>query len=200
MWCMGDYKNLSDIQLLELLGQSNHKAYGEIFNRYNYLLIRHAYKKLKDEDLAKDIIQEVFTTLWVKRETELKSDNLLGYLYICIRNKILDHFGRQKVESKYITSLSDFAKNASYANTDYLIREKDLKAYIEKEIQELPPKMRLIFEMSRNEHYSHREIAEILNTSEHNVSKQIVNALKILKAKLGIRLFMLLLLEYLSSK
>jgi len=197
---MGDCKNLSDVELVGLLKQSNHKAYEEIYNRYNYLLIQHAYKKLRDEDLAKDIIQEVFTNLWVKRENELKAGNLVGYLYVCARNKILDHYGRQKIESKYISSFSEFALNHSPANTDHLLREKDFKAYIEKEIQALPKRMRQIFELSRNEHYSHREIAEILDTNEQNVSKQIMNALKILRNRLGIYLFMMLILHYLSSK
>ncbi|TKC06205.1 RNA polymerase sigma factor [Pedobacter frigoris] len=197
---MLDCKKLSDAQLVDLLKESNYKAYDEIYNRYHYLMITHAYKKLKDEDLAQDVIQEVFANLWVKRESDLTAVNLVGYLYTCTRNKILDIFGHQKIESKYISSFSDFTLNNGVENTDHLVREKEFKAYIEKEIQALPKKMRQIFEMSRKEHYSHKEIAEILNTSEYNVSKQITNALKILRARLGIYLFIVLILNYLSSK
>ena len=85
---------------------------------------------------------------------------------------------------------------ASSADTDHLIREKQLKAYIEKEIQALPPKMRAIFEMSRKEHLSYKEIAAITNTSENNVSTQVNNALRILRAKLGLVMYIYFLIKF----
>jgi DNA-binding NarL/FixJ family response regulator len=60
-----------------------------------------------------------------------------------------------------------------------------MRAYIEKQIQALPPKMRRVFQMSRNENLSHREIAERLGTTEDNVSKHVTNALRILRTKRG---------------
>ncbi len=77
--------------------------------------------------------------------------------------------------------------------TGHRVRENDLKAYIEKEIQALPPKMKQIFELSRKAHLSHKEIAEKLDTSENNVSTQITNALRILRTKIGILGFFLLI-------
>jgi len=65
----------------------------------------------------------------------------------------------------YILPLSAFVVNKRLAPTDYSVRAGDLKAYIEKEIQVLPLKMRLIFEMSRKENISHKEIVEQLNVS-----------------------------------
>lgn len=181
---MTNYKTLSDEQLLGMLKVSDRLAYTEIYNRYHYLMLHHAYKKLRDEELAKDVIQELFTGLWVRREREIKATNLSGYLYTAARNRILDIFAHQKVQSSYVeSSLQDFALNGDYANTDHLIREKEFRLYIEREIQALPAKMREIFELSRKGNLSHKEIAEQLNTSEHNVSKQISNAIKILKKR-----------------
>jgi len=178
------YKTLNDEELLRMLKASDQLAYTEIYNRYHYLMLNHAYKKLRDEELAKDVIQELFTSLWVRREQDIKAANLAGYLYTAARNRILDIFAHQKVQSSYVeSSLQDFAQNGNYANTDHLIREKEFRNYIEKEIQALPKKMREIFELSRKGNMSHKEIAEHLNTSEHNVSKQISNAIKILKNK-----------------
>ena len=97
---------------------------------------------------------------------------------------ILDIFAHEKVKSSYAEdSLQDFARTGNHDNTDHLVREKEFMAYIEREIQALPPKMREIFELSRKGHLSHKEIALLLDTSEHNVSKQISNAIKILKKK-----------------
>jgi len=183
---MGAYSSLSDNELINLLKESDHSAYNEIYHRYFYQTYVHAYKKLRDEEQAKDIVQDVFAALWFKREHNLPTSNLPGYLFTAVRNKIFDLFAHQQVKSKYIESLQVFMTKQTSEPTDHLIRENDLKAYIEKEIQTLPPKMKRIFEMSRKENLSHKEIAEQLNVSENNVSKQVNNALRALRTKLGI--------------
>jgi RNA polymerase sigma-70 factor (family 1) len=193
---MWDYKTLSDSELTSRLKDSDHAAFTEIYKRYYYLMFVHAYKKLRDEDQAKDIIQELFTTLWVKREFGLNTTNLAGYLYTSVRNRIFDLFAHQKVESNYIDSLRDYIDTNKSVSSDSLIREKDLRAYIEKEVQALPPKMRLIFEMSRKENLTHKEIADKLSISENNVSKQVNNALRVLKTKLGVIVYIYFLVKF----
>ncbi|MNY42098.1 RNA polymerase sigma factor [compost metagenome] len=68
---------------------------------------------------------------------------------------------------------------------DGRVRQRDLARQIEQEIQSLPPKMRVIFEMSRKEYKTHKEISEYLNISDKTVKKQVNNALHILRAKLN---------------
>jgi len=156
----------------------------------------HAYKKVRDEEQAKDIIQDLFTNLWFKRESNSIGTNLAGYLFTSVRNKIFDLFAHEKVKGDYILSLRDFMSSAGNADTDHLIREKQLKAYIDLQIQALPPKMRAIFEMSRKEQLSYKEIAKITNTSENNVSTQINSALRILRAKLGLVMYIYFLIKF----
>ena len=67
---------------------------------------------------------------------------------------------------------------------DSLVRERDLARRIEAEIQSLPPKMRAVFELSRKEHKSYKEISDYLNISDKTVKKQVNNALHILRTKL----------------
>lgn len=181
---MTRYNRYSDEELLKMLRASDHYAYTEIYNRYHYMLLQHAYTKLGDEEQAKDVVQELFVNLWLRRESEMNAVNLAGYLYKATRNKILDIFAHQKVRENHVqASLNDFASNYSYADTDHLVLEKELSAYIERQVQALPRKMREIYELSRKGHYSHREIAEMLDTSEANVSKQMTNAIRILRKK-----------------
>jgi RNA polymerase sigma factor (sigma-70 family) len=91
---------------------------------------------------------------------------------------------------QYIKSYEHIVDNGS-AITDHGIRVKLLKEFIEKEVSNLPPKMREIFELSRNEHLSHKEIAHKLEVSEKTVRNQINNALKILRGKWGIVIYLL---------
>jgi len=181
---MSVYKNVSDRELSILLREGDKAAYTEIYQRYYRLLFVHSYKKLRNEEEAKDLIHELFASLWKKRDTIDFNGNLVGYLYISMRNRVLDYFSHKDVESKYITSLQHYI-DIDNAKTDYRIREKDLLEFIKKEIQALPPKMKEVFELSRNEYLSHKEIGEKLDISEQTVSKHISNALRTLRVKLG---------------
>jgi len=151
---MSDYTKYPDVELVRLLKTSDHAAFTEIYNRYFYLLYVHAVKKLQDGDLAKDILHELFTKLWVRREWPLTAENLVGYLFTLTRNRILDHFSHQKVKARYMDSLKNYMSTANTSRTDALVREHDLNALINKEIDAMPKKMRAIFVLSRREQLS----------------------------------------------
>ncbi len=67
---MAAYKDLSDNELLQLLKESDHAAYTEIYHRYFYLLYVHAYKKLRDETRQRMLYKMCSPTLWFKRESD----------------------------------------------------------------------------------------------------------------------------------
>jgi RNA polymerase sigma-70 factor (family 1) len=181
-----DYILFSDSALVTLITASDHFAYQEIYQRYFKTIFNQAYAKLGNEHTAKDIVQELFIHLWIKRNSLPHISNFGGYLSTSIKNRIFNFFQHQQVESKYIDSLKDFINTGETAHADYLVRTHDQQAHIENAIQALPGKMKKIFEMSRKEHLPHKEIAKKLSTSEDNVSKQITNAIRILKTKLEV--------------
>jgi RNA polymerase sigma-70 factor (family 1) len=183
---------ISDQDLVSQLREGSQDAYTEIYNRYKWLLHAHAYKKLGDRDAANDLIQELFTSIWTKRGDIFLTSTLSAYLYTAVRNRVLNIIEHRQVESKYIDSLMAYADGYVSA-TDHLIREKQLTEIIDKEIAALPSKMREIFELSRKSHATHKEIAEQLNISEQTVTKQIKNALKILRVRLGLMIYVFLI-------
>jgi len=189
---MTNYSAQSDTELLNLLRLDDRAAYTEIYDRYALVLLGHAYNKTRDREEAKDVVQEVFTMLWAKRET-LQVDYLAGYLFRSVRNIILNQIAHEAVQEKFILSMEKFA--ASNEIPDHLIREKQLMAIIEREVAALSPKMREVFVLSRNEHLSHGEIADLLGISEQTVSKHVTNALKILRVRLGVLAFVVLLIH-----
>lgn len=179
----------SDTELIALLKSNDAIAFTIIYNRYFDKLYIHAAQKLNNKAEAQDLMHELFTQLWNKRATIEISSNLSGYLYTAVKNKILDIIAHQNVESKYINSFQGFIDHG-YCVTDHRIREKQLTELIDKGIASLPLKMREVFILSRKQKLSHKEIAAQLNLSEQTVKKQINNALKILRIKLGTMLFL----------
>ncbi len=176
--------SISDSELVDLLISGDEKAFTQIYERYFGVLYVHAYKILQNEDEVKDILQDLFSTIWIRREKLNITSGLSAYLYKSVRNKIFDTLSHKKVATRYIDSLKAFVEQG-YMNTDHLVRERELSALIEKGIVALPEKMRHVFELSRKGNYSHREIAQQLNLSEQTVRTQVKNALRILRVKLG---------------
>jgi RNA polymerase sigma-70 factor (family 1) len=186
--------SLSDSELVTLLQSGDGGAYKEIYERYSIIILNHAYNKTRDREEAKDIVHEVFTTLWASRYDVKLNSNLSGYLYTCVRNVFFNQIARNCVQSKYLASLKDFSLSGEVV-TDHLVRERQLMEIINHEIADLPPKMGEVFRLSRNEYLSHKEIAEKLGISEQTVSKQVTNALKILRVKLGVIVYILFLIH-----
>lgn len=185
---------LTDQELTDLLLSGDEKAFNQIFKRYNALLYIHAFKKLDNREESKDVVQEVFATLWAKREHIIFKTNLAGYLYTAVRNKIFDFVSHQQVASKYIVSLEDFLDHGTVV-TDHLIREKQITELIDQEINLLPPRMRAVFILSRKHYKSHKEIAAELNITEETVKDQVKKALKILRSKLGLIIYLTFLFK-----
>jgi RNA polymerase sigma-70 factor (family 1) len=183
------YTGLSDGELAILLQQGDRAAFTEIYNRYKYLLYLHVYKRLRNADEAEDIIHDLFAVLWNNRETFVLKTHLSGYLYTAVRNRVFKFMAHKDIESAYVTSFFETAKSTVNI-TDHLVREHQMTLLIEKEIAALPSKMREIFELSRKHHLSHKEIADQLQLSEQTVSKQVTNALRILRAKLWFLTFL----------
>ena len=179
------YEKASDEELVILLQAGDQPAFTEIYSRYKGLLIVHAYKKLGDFEEAKDVVQDIFSSLWNNHADMPATRNLPGYLYTLTRNKILNLIEHKNVELRYASSFTDMVKEQNYV-TDLVLREREMNAIIEREIDALPPKMKEVFLLSRRKHLSHKEIAEQLDISEYTVKNHIKGALKILRVRLGL--------------
>ncbi|WP_316737748.1 RNA polymerase sigma-70 factor [Pedobacter aquatilis] len=179
---MANYKLLTDNELFDLVQLRDKYAFEEIYERFNGLLFIYACKLVSEKEDARDIVQEIFVYLWSNPNIKIKSQ-LSAYLYTAVRYKVFDWLDKNKSKSNYLLSLENFIEQGNCITDDY-IREREFASIIEKEVSLLPPKMRQIFEMSRQQHLSQKEIAEILHLSDKTVKKQMSNALKVLRLKL----------------
>lgn len=178
------YAEFTDAELIVLLKKKDHAAFTEIYNRYSVLMFYKVNQMLRDEEVSKDLVQDLFVGLWDKPVLIQENSNLAGYLYIGSRNSVLKFIQRNKLKNDYIASLAAYATEVSM-ETIHDIDERELKLIVQREIDQLPAKMKVIFEMSRKDNLSHAEIADKLGLSDQTVKKQVNNALKILRTKLS---------------
>lgn len=175
-----DYKDFSDAQLVDQLKVSDAAAFSEIFKRYRGILLLFTFRRLQDVEQAKDLINDAFADIWEKRETINMPGNLRPFLITIIKNKILDLYRHKKVSQKYLDSMRSYLET-QVDNTDYLIRQKELSAIIDKEIDALPEKMQRVFILSRKEYMNRKEMSKYLNVPEGYIKINVQRALKILK-------------------
>ena len=181
---MPEYHKLNDSELIDLIRKNDEGAFAEIYQRYWTIMYMHALKMLKNEDDARDVIQELFTTLWTKSNTMTSNINLSGYLYVTTRNKVLDLIEQKRVRSSHLDGLTSYIE--AYGNkTEDDISEREMMQALDQEIQQLPAKMKVIFEMRVKQHKTYKEIAEALEISDKTVKKQVSNAIKIIKPRLS---------------
>ena len=176
--------NDDDSRLLNQLKEGNATAFDGIYQKYWKNVYNQAYKRLRNDDLAKDVAQEVFIQLW-ERKDDSPILQLKPYLYVMTRNsvfRLMERMGRLKMIE--MEEAPKHVEDTSHA--DELLYLHELQSYIETLIKELPEKQQLIFRMRYFDHLSSLEIAEKLNISPKTVRNTIGKVLTKLKEQLFI--------------
>jgi RNA polymerase sigma-70 factor (ECF subfamily) len=183
---MNVYRSLADTELVIRLNRQDMAALEEVYLRYWSGLYDYAYRMLKDSPAAEDLIQDLFINLVSNLDNlQIQHTSLQSYLYRSIRNAVINQSYRDKNKQKYIESLKDFIEQGVFA-TDELVLEREMTKRIEEAIATFPPKMKEVFELSRKQFLSRREVAKAANVTESTVDTHINRALKILKNVLGL--------------
>lgn len=174
------YQQLSDDALMQLLRDSDMAAFAEIYRRYWERMTMHVLKVIGSKEDARDIVQEVFVSVWRRREEiELRS-SLAGYLLRSVRNISIRHIERNITRHQYLQTLS-LAAEWDRTDPGQCYEAKELQEQIERAVAGLPAKMQEVYILSRREKMSYKEIAEHLGIAENTVKKQLSNALKTLR-------------------
>jgi len=166
----------SDAMLLQAIRQGDAAAFKLLYDRYWQRLYVKACQRVEKSE-AKDIVQEVMTTLWRRRNDVFTfEDGEIGrYLFTAVKYRVISHYAYGAAEIRN-TELFDLP--AAYANP---LEAKEFSEFIESEIRQLPPRMQEIFRLSREEELSIGDIARRLNLSEQTVKNQLTEALRRLR-------------------
>lgn len=177
------YCSLSNEQLLVLLKDGDQQAFATLYDRNWEEVLTYVFKAIGSLDEAQDIVQEIFISIWRRRGEIAVSTSFKAYLLKSARNLSIRHMSKAGVKSRLLQELADQMHEAELSFHDSLELD-ELEARVDKAVENLPPKMREIFILNRNENLSYREIAETLGISEMTVKKQISNARKSIRAEM----------------
>ncbi len=172
-------KNISDDELVEKLREGDIEAFDVVFEKYGDRLFGFAFQYLKSKEETEGLVQEVFLKIWEKRKTLKKDSSLKSYLFTITYHNICKFFRRKQLREKLnqeIGLVSDISMD-----TEEQIDYNSTLEQIEKLIEQLPPKQKVIFEKSRKEGKSTREIADEMHLAPGTVDNHISAVLKFLR-------------------
>jgi len=168
-----DYARVMDLQ------KGSRTAFREIFNSYQAKLLDYAISIVKTERIGKDIVQETFIRLWTNRRKLDPNQSLSGYLHTIARNLALNHLKRaandKEIKKKIWQNIQE-SQNRTQTSENIIAQESDY--LIQEAIERMPPKRKLIFQLSRQKGMTHQEIGLELGISKNTVKNQMVSALK----------------------
>ena len=174
---------LNDKEFISSLKKGDSKGYQFLVTSYHQKLCVYANSLTNDSDLAEDIVQNVFMSIW-KNRNKLKDQFVVkSYLYKSVYNEFIDQYRKKKavltLEKKHIDALT------------YIVEEEDEKSLeklisiVKKEIDKLPPKCKQTFLLSKEEGLTNLEISEYLNISIKSVEAHITKAFSVLRKSIG---------------
>jgi len=154
------------------------------------LLAKFAHRYIYEKDVCEDLIQDVFTSLWEKRNN-LNISSLKSYLFTAIKNKCLGYLRHLNVRDKHEVFLIE----AYFESSGEIVVHNELAVKIKQILAELPDSMRHIFEQKYLNGLTTAEIAEDLDVSTNTINTQLKRAKKKIRQELlsqGIKVLFLM--------
>jgi RNA polymerase sigma-70 factor (family 1) len=153
------------------------QAYRELYTSLYSYLFGFAKTIVQSRESAEEVVSDVFIKLWERRKELEKIEHLKIYLYVATRNIAFNYLDKQKRNST--NSIDDV--EAEFTSIDFdpeqLLITADMLALIQKAIDQLPPKCKIIFKLAKEDGLKYREVAEVLNISVKTVENQLAIAL-----------------------
>lgn len=174
---MNKNQNIKSI-LNRISSESDEKAFKQLFDLFAGRLYVFAFSFLKNKALAEEVVSDVFFKVWLNRKKFSDIENIKGYFFKATYNTSLNYLDEEN--RKKAISLEDINVDL---NIDLICPEtelitKELREIIEKSIESLPPRCKIIYKLAKVEQMKYKEIADLLNISVKTIDQQLTIALK----------------------
>lgn len=170
----------NDSDLVVRLINNDQEAFCELYAKYKERLLYFTMKFVKSREFAEDIYQDAFTNIWQSRRFLDPECTFSSYLHTIVKNRILNILRDIENDRKFKSYILANAIDYNDATNQH-VQTNELEVILDKALNQLTPRQRQVFEMSRNEQMAHKEIAEILGISVFTVQEHISIALKSIK-------------------
>lgn len=158
--------------------ERDERAYKLLFLHFHKSLRRFAYSYVKQQDAAEEIISDVFMKLWLMNETLADITNIKVYLFTAVKNTAMNYLAKnRKYTSWDIDAITPEFDLSVYTPEDLLLRQ-ELQQTIAATIRSLPPKCQMAYTLVRENGFTYKEVAAIMDISENTVDRHLGIAMR----------------------
>lgn len=171
---MKPYYN-DELQLVRGIKNNDASAFDALYWKYHQAVYSNIMRLVKDAEISKDILQDVFVALWTKRETLNPDMSIGGWLFVTSYHKSMDHLRR-----KILKPLTEITERLVYEIIDFKKQEEETIQFslvVEQAISQLSPQKKRVFELCKLKGKTYEETARELNISKHTVKEYLSGAL-----------------------
>ncbi|TCK85848.1 RNA polymerase sigma-70 factor [Albibacterium bauzanense] len=166
----------------EMAMTNSESAYKALFRTLFNPIRNFSFSIVKSSELAEEVASDVLFMLWYNREKLCEVKNIKYYAFTAAKNKSLNIL--KKDSGKQVISLDevDVDIHIDYSNPELILLQGELKLQLETAIKTLPKQCKLVFKLIKEEGFSYKEVAEMLDISPKTVDAHLVNAVRKLSA------------------
>ena len=166
--------------LVARLKEGDVDSFDALFLHYSNKLFWFVYGYLKSKEEAEETIQDIFLKIWEQRSDLDENKSFNSYLFTIAKNQVFNILRKKVSERKYISSQAN-AEQLAYNPIEDGLRLLEITQISNKAIDQLPPRRKMVFQLSRDKGMSHQEIANHLGISIKTVENHMSLAIKFLK-------------------
>jgi RNA polymerase sigma-70 factor (family 1) len=157
-------------ELLQRIECGDERAFRMLFDQYHHKLGAYIYKLVKSEELAQEVVHDVFLKIWTNRASLGEINHFQAYLFVISKNHALNCLKKLAAEKSLMTSLDEWNYEIQ---SDETIEEGDRYQLMDQAIDRLPKQQKTVYLLSRHERLQYAEIARRLGISQKTVKKYL---------------------------
>lgn len=157
----------------------------ELYKLFHKRLLHFSRAITRSDEIAEEVVDDVFVKLWSRRSKISEIENITVYLYVAVKNQSLNSLSRKAKE--LITESFNFLDieiEEAVGNPDELMITREMMERMQKTVDELPPRCKMIFKLVREDGLKYKEVSQILNISVNTIDVQMAIAVKRICASL----------------
>lgn len=180
---MPDCSRYDEKALLADIAAGDEWAFRKLFDLYKERFYSLVLKMTHCDEVAEDIVQDVFMNIWSKRESLVDIDNPSSYFFTAVYRRVYHHYRKVALEKKLLQLVPPVKESVN--TTDEMVMAHESKNLISQAIAKLPPQQQLVFKLRKQEGFSREEVASQLHISPNTVKNHLSNAIKFIRAFLA---------------
>ena len=176
---MPDYSLYDEKVLLAQVAAGDEGVFRKLFDLYKERFYSVALKMTRSDEVAEDIVQDVFMHIWITRESIVGVENPSSYFFTCVYRRVYQYYRKMALEKKLLQGVS--SRRESVNTTEEMVLAHESENLIYQAIAKLPPQQQMVFKLSKQEGKSREDVARQLNISPNTVKNHLTDAIKYIR-------------------